>query len=323
MGELDIATTYCCMSKKWLDEKKISLSEAKVVVERLERVVAEAEAEYKKAQSLLRRAERKAQGNGTTTAAAAGNTTTSCTRVHSSNGRSSNVQHQRRRHRTDDTANTSSTYRTPTHPPPRQRRRIRYSSDEEEEEDNRSPAAAAAAAVEVTPNHREAAAAAGMSSDDSSDDEDDPEEDPDWGTTRVARAPSRVARAASSRPRHQQQDSDTTWMDDMKIFLLTVPHGKTNKTINHDNTQKVMVTVRKLVSGEGISYHRWPKGKIFAKNEPISLMSTDFDELLIRAELWESKYGKDLGNGWLMRHGIRKLKEYQKYCSHQQGIRYV
>ena len=321
MGELDIATTYCCMSKKWLDEKKISLSEAKVVVERLERVVAEAEAEYKKAQSLLRRAERKAQGNGTTTAAAAGNTTTSCTRVHSSNGRSSNVQHQRRRHRTDDTANTSSTYRTPTHPPPRQRRRIRYSSDEEEEEDNRSPAAAAA--VEVTPNHREAAAAAGMSSDDSSDDEDDPEEDPDWGTTRVARAPSRVARAASSRPRHQQQDSDTTWMDDMKIFLLTVPHGKTNKTINHDNTQKVMVTVRKLVSGEGISYHRWPKGKIFAKNEPISLMSTDFDELLIRAELWESKYGKDLGNGWLMRHGIRKLKEYQKYCSHQQGIRYV
>ena len=317
MDELEIAKKHHDMSKKWLAEKKISLSEAKVVVERLKRAVAEAEAEYKNAQSFLQRAQGKARGMGTT--AAAGNTTSS--RAHSSNGdSSSNVQHQRRRHRTDDTANTSSTYGTPPQPPPRQRRRMQYSSDEEE--GNRSPAAA----VQVTPNHREAAAVAGMSSNDSSDEEDDPEDDPDWGTTRVARASSAVARAASTSTVARaalQHDHDTNWMEDMEIFLLTVPHGKSKKTINDDNTKKVMLTVSQLVSGEGIRYHRWPKNKIFAKNEPISLMSTDFDELLGRAKAWESKYGKDLGNGWLMRHGIGKLKEYQEYCCRQRGVRYV
>uniref|UniRef100_A0A7S1ZUF6 Uncharacterized protein n=1 Tax=Trieres chinensis TaxID=1514140 RepID=A0A7S1ZUF6_TRICV len=100
------------------------------------------------------------------------------------------------------------------------------------------------------------------------------------------------------------------WMDDMNNFLLKVPHGGGNRTVSEDNARTVMRQVEKMVSGAGVTYHHWPSKIVFAKNRAIDL-STNFDELYREAEEYENKYGRDLGNGWLMRHPIVKLKNYQ------------
>eukprot|EP00977_Amphora_coffeiformis_P018623 scaffold6611_cov150-Amphora_coffeaeformis.AAC.4 len=42
-------------------------------------------------------------------------------------------------------------------------------------------------------------------------------------------------------------------------------------------------------------------------------MSTDFEALHQLAHEYERKYGRDLGNGWLLRIPIRKLCAFQRY----------
>ena len=49
----------------------------------------------------------------------------------------------------------------------------------------------------------------------------------------------------------------------------------------------------------------------FANGTPITL-GTDFVELRKQAVAFEEKHGADKGHGWLLRHPITKLTEYQK-----------
>jgi len=67
------------------------------------------------------------------------------------------------------------------------------------------------------------------------------------------------------------------------------------------------------MSGDGISYHHWPDGTIFGRNLQIDIRSTNFTHLLDEAIEFEETYGKDLGNGWLLRHPIEKLRLFQEY----------
>jgi hypothetical protein len=108
---------------------------------------------------------------------------------------------------------------------------------------------------------------------------------------------------------------DVDWIAEMYSFLLKVPHGQgqSKKTVSHTNAERVMCKVRQLMSGDGISYHHWPDGKIFGKNLQINIMSTNFTHLLDEAIEFEETYGKDLGNGWLLRHPIEKLRLFQEY----------
>ena len=82
--------------------------------------------------------------------------------------------------------------------------------------------------------------------------------------------------------------------------------------ISESNERRVMPQVRKLLRGEGIGYIHW-KGKMFHKGEKITLMH-DIVELMEEANECERNWGKDLGNGWLLNHPLKKLLIFQQFA---------
>ncbi|KAL3909993.1 MAG: hypothetical protein SGILL_007867, partial [Bacillariaceae sp.] len=96
------------------------------------------------------------------------------------------------------------------------------------------------------------------------------------------------------------------WMEDFYEFLTEV------QEISDGNCRSVMNQVQKMVTGVGITYHHWPNGRYFYRGTKIDL-NFDFDELYHEAQDMENKYGRDLGNGWLVRHPLTKLKNFQQY----------
>jgi hypothetical protein len=106
------------------------------------------------------------------------------------------------------------------------------------------------------------------------------------------------------------------WLDDMDEWLRTVPHGNGNKPVSPANARSVMKQVRKLVSGIGITYHHWRPGTYFQRGLQVHL-GMNFDSMFQKAVEMEDTNGKDLGNGWLLKHPIRKLELYQEYRATQ------
>ena len=104
------------------------------------------------------------------------------------------------------------------------------------------------------------------------------------------------------------------WLSDMEEWLTTVPHGNGYKVVSRDNAASVMRQVQKLVAGVGITYHHWPRGTSFKRGVKIHL-GMKLNELYDEAVEMEATHGRDLGNGWLLRHPIRKLELYQQYRS--------
>jgi len=96
------------------------------------------------------------------------------------------------------------------------------------------------------------------------------------------------------------------WFKDMEYWLEHVDG------VSKANSRTVMSKVKKLASNEGISYVQWPPNVFFYKGIEVNL-SMDFDRLLQEAKAFEDTYGEDKGHGWLMRHPIGKLGQYQHY----------
>jgi hypothetical protein len=107
-------------------------------------------------------------------------------------------------------------------------------------------------------------------------------------------------------------ESVPDWFDDMEEFLLKVPHGNGNKVVSGANARSVMNQVRKMVSGIGITYHHWSQGTYFKRGVKIHL-GMDLNGFYDEAVAMEDAHGRDLGNGWLLRHPIRKMEFYQEY----------
>ena len=82
--------------------------------------------------------------------------------------------------------------------------------------------------------------------------------------------------------------------------------------VSEQNRRSVMRQVRKLVSGEGVTYGYWPKGVVFRKDEPVTMQS-DISAIIDDARDYEDQYGEDRGHGWLLNHPLRKLLFYQHY----------
>eukprot|EP00527_Entomoneis_sp_CCMP2396_P008322 CAMPEP_0198145290 /NCGR_PEP_ID=MMETSP1443-20131203/22519_1 /TAXON_ID=186043 /ORGANISM="Entomoneis sp., Strain CCMP2396" /LENGTH=249 /DNA_ID=CAMNT_0043808887 /DNA_START=152 /DNA_END=901 /DNA_ORIENTATION=+ len=100
---------------------------------------------------------------------------------------------------------------------------------------------------------------------------------------------------------------DDQWLEDLSQFLDNVHQVSTA------NRNSVVRQVEKLVSGVGITYNRWPSGIVFGKSLTIT-PDFDFESLYDHACEYENDYGRDLGNGWLMKHPIKKLISFQEYC---------
>jgi hypothetical protein len=103
------------------------------------------------------------------------------------------------------------------------------------------------------------------------------------------------------------------WIPNFYDFLVNVPHGRNQKTVTAANARTVIRQVEKLATGEGITYLHWPRGTVFASGERIDYNHNNLQRLYERAQQFEKDYGKDKGNGWLLRHPIKKLQIYQEY----------
>jgi hypothetical protein len=102
-----------------------------------------------------------------------------------------------------------------------------------------------------------------------------------------------------------------SWVEDMAEWLTTVPHGQNKRITSAANAASVMRQVKKLASGRGVGYTKWPEDKIFYENVKVDL-TFDFDKMLDEAREYEFKYGEDSGHGWLLRHPIVKMKRFQE-----------
>jgi len=119
---------------------------------------------------------------------------------------------------------------------------------------------------------------------------------------------------SSARPRKLSYDEDgPEWLSDMLDFLENVPHGPSGKTCSSTNAKSVFRQVRKLCSGDGITYKGWEDGVIFAKDRKITLEDTDLDALHKEARAFEAEHGRDKGHGWLLLHPIKKMKLYKEH----------
>jgi hypothetical protein len=111
-----------------------------------------------------------------------------------------------------------------------------------------------------------------------------------------------------------------TWFPEFEMFLTSVPHGSISKVASPSNAKSVLRQVKKLVTGEGIGYIQWPRNIIFAEHRVVTL-DDDFHVLLLEAKHYEDTYGRDTGNGWLVRHPLKKLLLFQSYQQHLQQQR--
>ena len=124
----------------------------------------------------------------------------------------------------------------------------------------------------------------------------------------------KVARVESLSEEQREALADFN-MDDFEAWME--PNGE--HPISDANRRAVIRQVTKLVSGEGIYYDGtfgWPEGKIFREGEPMTMQS-DIGQIIEDVQDWEEKYGRDHGNGWLMKHPLRKLLFYQHHLDTQ------
>jgi len=72
----------------------------------------------------------------------------------------------------------------------------------------------------------------------------------------------------------------------------------------------------KLVKGEGIRYESkecgWLEGCFFLKGKKVGA-TYDIQQLMKEGKECEDKWGRDHGNGWLLRHPLKKMYEFQQY----------
>ena len=91
------------------------------------------------------------------------------------------------------------------------------------------------------------------------------------------------------------------------------------KASGDQNVRSVLARVEDLVSGRGVSYRHWDKS--FNAGKKVT-MQTDLCALFAEAQEWDCDradggQGKDLGNGWAIRHPIKKLLLYQSYMNRE------
>jgi len=86
--------------------------------------------------------------------------------------------------------------------------------------------------------------------------------------------------------------------------------------LSHQNRRNVVRQVTKLHTGEGITYeskaYGWPEGCYFMKGKVIG-PTDDILHLMQIAQTCEDDWGQDHGNGWLLRHPLKKLYMFQQY----------
>ena len=120
--------------------------------------------------------------------------------------------------------------------------------------------------------------------------------------------------AYTNRVKSNLNNDEKELLDEFERFLCITDKKIHKKPLSPDNRKRIMSQTIKLLSGDGIDYHRWSKA--FLKGQKIDFLNSNFqyyEDLRIQAKKWEDRYGKDLGNGWLATHSLRYLSRFKKY----------
>ena len=295
--ELEVAARYRDYARSRLRERKSELEEAKELVEKLTSYVEEAEREYKKSKSYLKKAEKKHERRMTMMEEQEfydeDEEDVSVDDDEEENDyydrKPSVSSHEAECNSIDIDEGSGYVYDTP---PRKSHKRRRLMYEDDDDEDQGFDGYTSENHDQHRPHHPAAVT-------------------PIWSPS--SKQNRNIYHGDYEDEDTDNVDDDDDWIADMHYFLETIPHGRSKKVCNTTNSRNVMLRVKQLASGEGISYAHWPKSKVFAKKEPIDLFRSDFDDLLERAKKWETKYGRDRGNGWLLKHPLTKLKIYQEY----------
>ena len=78
------------------------------------------------------------------------------------------------------------------------------------------------------------------------------------------------------------------------------------------NIVRVLRSMKKLTSGQGVRAPQWPDDCYLLRGQKIG-PEADVAELIERGRECEEDWGKDLGNGWLYSHPLRKLALFQRH----------
>ena len=113
-------------------------------------------------------------------------------------------------------------------------------------------------------------------------------------------------------PQEATGDWPQNWLEGLRKFMRTVPHGPKKRVVTESNAKNCLRQVKLLSSGEGVTYHHWPDRVRFYFGKRVDL-SFDLEQMLQEAKDYEKKYGKDKGNGWLLKHPIKKMHYYKLY----------
>lgn len=166
-----------------------------------------------------------------------------------------------------------------------------------------------------------------LSSDDDDDDEDDVDDDEDDDDDELEPEPvPEKPRPTKKKKRSSKLNISVEEMealeqhiilgDDrhsgMERYLREEERMANGEPLSEQNVRNVMRQVKKFCSGEGVEYKHWPKGTKFLEGEELHL-GMDFELMLKAAKDFEDEYGRDKGNGWLLRHPITKLGNYQRW----------
>lgn len=98
-------------------------------------------------------------------------------------------------------------------------------------------------------------------------------------------------------------------LDELETYLLEV------EDMSDANTRSVMRQVSRLIDGVGITYRHWPKQVVFCQR-PVCYLHENFAALRRQGQDYEDQYGEDLGHGWLVRHPLQKLSNFQHWYFH-------
>jgi hypothetical protein len=95
-------------------------------------------------------------------------------------------------------------------------------------------------------------------------------------------------------------------VEDVEEYLIN------EEGMSQANVRSVIRQVRKLQSGEGVTYTPWGSDVVFCPR-PLKDLGEDFRYLREEAKAFESEHGEDKGHGWLLKHPLQKLENYQIY----------
>jgi len=110
-------------------------------------------------------------------------------------------------------------------------------------------------------------------------------------------------------------------IDDSSTYLIKFEEYLNNVDaageLSKQNKRSVLRQVNKLVGGEGIRYDSktedcWPQGCYFLKGVKVG-PTDDISTLMDDAKACEEQWGRDRGNGWLLRHPLGKMAAFQQY----------